>query len=58
MVEISNFSPDLRDVKTLGGFGIGISNTRERLKCLYGAAAKIELLESDNIFTARLWIPV
>ncbi len=47
LVEISNFSPTQPDIKTLGGFGIGISNTRERLKCLYGSDAKIELLEFD-----------
>ncbi|MFY8072563.1 MAG: histidine kinase [Pirellula sp.] len=57
VLEVSNLFPLQSDLSSQGGFGIGISNTRDRLKCLYGNIAKFELFEIENVFTARLWIP-
>lgn len=42
-------SPALRE-------GIGLSNTRARLRELYGASARMEIRGSDG-FTVELWIP-
>ena len=45
VLEVSNLFPLQSDLSSQGGFGIGISNTRDRLKCLYGNIAKFELFE-------------
>jgi hypothetical protein len=34
-----------------------LSNTRDRLECLYGAAHRFELLESPQGLTVRIEIP-
>ena len=38
--------------------GVGLSNTRERLECLYGAAGRIELSEADAGLAVRLVFPL
>ncbi|MYM28154.1 sensor histidine kinase [Duganella sp. CY15W] len=41
------------------GGGVGLSNLRERLRSLYGAAAKVELLENQPCgMTVRLMLPL
>jgi sensor histidine kinase YesM len=41
------------------GGGVGLSNIRERLRSLYGAAAKVELLENQPCgMTVRLMLPL
>ena len=41
------------------GGGVGLSNLRERLRSLYGAGAKVELLENQPCgMTVRLMLPL
>jgi len=37
--------------------GVGLSNTRDRLECLYGAAHRIEFSDGGNGLAVRLEIP-
>jgi len=38
--------------------GVGLSNTRARLECLYGAAHRLEFAEGEGGLTVRMLIPV
>ncbi|MES2345999.1 MAG: ATP-binding protein, partial [Pseudomonadota bacterium] len=41
------------------GGGVGLSNLRERLRSLYGGAARVELLENQPCgMTVRLMLPL
>jgi LytS/YehU family sensor histidine kinase len=55
LLEVSNRCPD--SVVENGGFGIGVTNIRNRLTHLYGAAAELHLRQHGNVFTASLLIP-
>ncbi|MEY3176662.1 MAG: hypothetical protein RLZZ436_4576 [Planctomycetota bacterium] len=57
LLEVSNRCPESVVENCNGGFGIGITNTRNRLTHLYGDAAKLHLLQHGNVFTASLLIP-
>ena len=54
---VSNECHNTSNPEAEGGFGIGLSNTRDRLACLYGDRASLLVTESQNIFTANLQIP-
>ena len=38
--------------------GVGLSNTRDRLECLYGEAQKLEFSEGDGGLTVRIALPL
>ena len=57
LLEVSNRCPRSGVDNLNGGFGIGISNTRNRLTQLYGHAAKLDVRQIGNVFTASLLIP-
>jgi LytS/YehU family sensor histidine kinase len=57
LLEVSNRCPQSGVDNLNGGFGIGISNTRNRLTHLYGDAAKLDVRQIGNVFTASLLIP-
>ncbi|MEY3227879.1 MAG: hypothetical protein RLZZ536_2498, partial [Planctomycetota bacterium] len=57
LLEVSNRCPQSGVDNLNGGFGIGISNTRNRLTQLYGDAAKLDVRQIGNVFTASLLIP-
>lgn len=56
-LKVANRCPENQSDPSENGFGIGISNTKERLKYLYGDQASLQLTQADRIFTASLWIP-
>lgn len=41
-----------------GGGGLGLSNTRERLRALYGADAALTTISIDGVFRAELSLPL
>ena len=47
---------DMRD-KTSPGFGIGLSNTRERLETFYGGEAQLSAEGQDGTFTVVMSVP-
>ena len=57
LLEVSNRCPESVVENCNGGFGIGITNTRDRLQYLYGDAAELHLRQRGNVFTASLLIP-
>lgn len=56
-LEVINRCSEIPSKPQFGGFGIGISNTRQRLTHLYGDDAQLELLQQQDSFTARIRIP-
>jgi LytS/YehU family sensor histidine kinase len=56
-LQVSNECHHTSNPEAEGGFGIGLSNTRDRLACLYGDRASLLVTESQNTFTANLQIP-
>jgi LytS/YehU family sensor histidine kinase len=56
-LQVSNECHNTSNPEAEGGFGIGLSNTRDRLACLYGDRASLLVTESQNTFTANLQIP-
>jgi signal transduction histidine kinase len=38
--------------------GVGLSNTRDRLECLYGEAQTLEFSEGDGGLTVRIALPL
>jgi sensor histidine kinase YesM len=55
MLELAN--PRSSFAAAGGGHGIGLASTRQRLRMLYGDAATLETLPTDERFTARLVFP-
>lgn len=41
----------------VGGHGVGLANTRERLSQLYGAAAKLDVMPCSGGWTSRVELP-
>ncbi|WP_162252090.1 sensor histidine kinase [Brevundimonas sp. Root1423] len=42
----------------LEGFGLGLTNTRQRLQALYGPDGRLETEADDKMFTARVVLPL
>jgi sensor histidine kinase YesM len=53
-IDLFNSGPPLAG----GGRGVGLANTRERLRQLYGAAAELALEDAPGGVRARLAVPL
>ena len=57
-IEVVDDGAGLRNAAPRPGGGVGLANLRERLRSLYGAGARLELLENDTGgVTSRLLLP-
>nr|NQU91822.1 sensor histidine kinase [Bacteroidota bacterium] len=54
LFEITNFNDPVKSLEVRKGEGVGIKNLNRRLELLYPGKHMLELIEKDNIFTAKL----